>query len=101
MKKWTDAEIKKLIKKKNAGSTVAELAELHGVSTSRISQLLSTFKRRAERAEREQNRYLAIALEHDTLRCVLTKLAHKHPHEVIEAYVRDAINKANYLRSAR
>ena len=101
MKKWTDTEIKKLIKKKNAGSTIAELAELHGVSTSRISQLLRVFKLRAERAQREQNRYLAIALEHDTLRCVLTKLAHKHPHEVIEAYVRDAINKANYLRSAR
>ena len=101
MKKWTDTEIKKLIKKKEAGYKIAELAEMHGLSSTRISQLLSTFKRRAERAEREQNRYLAIALEHDTLHCVLIKLAHRHPHEVIEAYVRDAINKANYLRSAR
>ena len=98
MKKWTDTEIKKLIKKKNAGSTIAELAELHGVSTTRISQLLRVFKRRAERAQREQNWHTANRMAEETLHITLVKLAQKHPPEVIETYVRDAISKINFLK---
>lgn len=98
MKKWTDKEIKKLIKQHSSGYTGAQLAVMHGISRSRIFQLLNTFKRREKAAKRKYDQWQAHRLEQEALDAVLTKIKLKHPYEVIEAYLLDTQEKVRQLR---